>query len=252
MSSSRHKMTMLDDPFAEPVRKPVQTASSGIRHPEPKVPRFTLIDDVAEPVHPVKNALEDHNRSDRFFNPDRRYRQTQPVERFDIDIIPDSQTDTIRGAIAEMFPNFNVVKVENVQLNDKVFGIYKGIVDTMLANDTKYICLIVPNDARVSLGSARFVSQLNWASFQTRSTEFPAQEMKGYKLAPQPYVHPAKRSMLHDKIAVTSEKSDKWVYKPEHIPLTVELIKNVAHETFSKEGTILSALEMWRTVVTVV
>jgi hypothetical protein len=261
-------------------RAPVSTNSSGIRNtssqhldydsgqrqPFRAYKGATLIDDS------FQMPAEGVARSDRFNNPDPRTsalhntRDTHTTtgikklrdtsfdiagwDRRDYDIIPESETDTVKGAISDLFSNFMMIKVANHQNGPKNFGIYKALVETLIASDTKYICAIVPNDSNIPEGTSKFLSQLNWSSFQARSTDNPNKEMNGYKIMAQGYEHPrGKKSLLHDKIFLAEEKYNKWVYKGEYVPVTVELLKSREEDTFSPEGYILSAIEMWKTVI---
>ena len=172
----------------------------------------------------------------------------------DYNIIPESETDTIRGAIASMFPDFHLIKVENKETPDKqVFGIYKALVDTMTAADTKYISVIIPKDSNTPLGTTKFLSGMKWVSFQTRSTEWPSKEMNGYRLGMQNYNPPMSNSgLLKDVIHLSEERNDKWVYQPENVPVKVELLKRHSDEYFSPKSNLLSALQQWNTVVTII
>jgi|688.fasta_scaffold09199_14 hypothetical protein len=281
-TNNQIKATVLEDVFnpPPPQRQYATTNSSGIkgmsevnnnglqyggRPPVGKSfdSKFTLIDDNYSlntgPEPPRGDRLYEAQspKGDRFSNPDPRLK-SKALNSFsnhnglnlnrDFNIVAESETDTIRGAVAEMYPDVLTVKV----VDNQGFGIYKAIIDTMTSGDTKYIVLIVPRDSQTRVGTQRYVSQLPWVSFQTRSTEEIYKEMNGFKLSPQPYQLASKKSLLYDKIRVVEERPDRWVYKPENVNVKVELLKRKPEDQFAQEGYIANALEAFRTIITIV
>ena len=58
-----------------------------------------------------------------------------------------------------------------------------------------------------------------------------------------------RNTILFDKIKVAHEYENKWVYVPDHLPLTVDVMLTKADENFAQEGTVVSALELFQTVI---
>jgi hypothetical protein len=152
---------------------------------------------------------------------------------------------SVRNAISDLYDGFIMTKTHDVQ----GYGIYKAIVDSMSGNDSiKYIVAIVPSDSSVYVGSQIYLSTLPWVSFQTRVTTKPKHEFSGFTLQPQRYS--IKRdSILMDKIKIASEQDTKHIYIPDHLPLRIEILIQKEGESFAQEGIVVSALELFQTVL---
>jgi hypothetical protein len=154
----------------------------------------------------------------------------------------------IRNAINTVYAGFNMVKT----MQSGPWGVYKAPVATLLSGDYKYIVCIVQNDS-VPLGGVIPLAKLPWTIFQTRSTVNMAQEMGNYNMKPQGYaIPPGRKSLIYDKIKMINETDTKWVYLSDNLPVKVEVLKTKQDEWRAPEGTIIGALELFNTIVTLV
>jgi hypothetical protein len=157
----------------------------------------------------------------------------------------DSDIRAVRGAIAELYSGFKMTKTQA----HETWGVYKALIDSMTgSNTTKYICAIVPKDRLVPLGSQIRLADLPWISFQARTTASPRLEFAGFPMKEQQYAV-RRNTILFDKIKVAHEYENKWVYVPDHLPLTVDVMLTKEDENFAQEGTVVSALELFQTVI---
>ena len=152
--------------------------------------------------------------------------------------------DSVREAIADLYEGFLMTKTQS----QGVYGIYKAFVNSLTSGDVKYICCIVPNDAKNPLGTMMPLASLPWINFQARTTTNPRLEFAGFPLKPQEYV-PKRNTVLWDKIKVANEGEDKMVYIPDHLPLVVTILVLKESDNFAPEGTVISALELYQTIL---
>ena len=155
----------------------------------------------------------------------------------------------IRNDISNIFKDFILVKTN--QFDD--YSVYKAKVDCLLCvGGIRYIVAIVKNDNNI-IGSHIPIENLNWIVFQTRYTN-KEEELKNINIPAKIYNVP-KNICLNDKIKkwidINNNKSlePKVIYKPENLPLTVELLKMKESDSFSDCGTVLSALELFQTIL---
>ena len=157
----------------------------------------------------------------------------------------DSDIKAVRAAIATLYQGIVMTKTQA----QEGWGIYKALIDSMSgSNTTKYICAIVPNDKMTPLGSQVTLAQLPWLNFQARTTKDPRIEFAGMPLKEQTYAI-TRNTILFDKIKLASEFEDKWVYVPDHLPLSVTVLLTKEDESFAPEGTVVSALELFQTIL---
>jgi hypothetical protein len=158
----------------------------------------------------------------------------------------------IRNDVSNIFKDFILVKTN--QFDD--YSIYKAKVDCLLCvGGIRYIVAIVKNDNNI-IGSHIPIQNLNWIVFQTRYTN-KEDELKNINIPAKTYSVP-KNTCLNDKIKkwidINNTNRDKnlepkVIYKPENLPLTVELLKMKDSDSFSDSGTVLSALELFQTIL---
>ena len=157
----------------------------------------------------------------------------------------------IRNDISNIFKDFILVKTN--QFDD--YSVYKAKVDCLLCvGGIRYIVAIVKNDNNI-IGSHIPIQNLNWIVFQTRYTN-KEDELKNINIPAKTYSVP-KNTSLNDKIKKwidinnvnNKNLEQKVIYKPENLPLTVELLKMKDSDSFSDSGTVLSALELFQTIL---
>ena len=76
---------------------------------------------------------------------------------------PSSVQSLIRQRVNNIYDSFVMTKVGQYQ----DMGIYKALVDSLIAGPSRYIVAIVPQDS-VPMGSEKMLSSLRWISFQTK------------------------------------------------------------------------------------
>jgi hypothetical protein len=190
--------------------------------------KFTVIDETALGAIPEKQGKNHPQRA------------AGPSVNF-----ADSDIKSVRAAISLLYNGFIMTKTQS----QDGWGIYKALIDSMTgSNTTKYICAIVPNDKFTPLGSQVPLAALPWLSFQARTTKDHRVEFAGMPLKEQTYGI-TRNTILFDKIKLASEFPDKWVYVPDHLPLSVTIILSKEDESFAAEGTVVSALELFQTII---
>ena len=156
---------------------------------------------------------------------------------------------TIKQEISNLYHSIQMTKTHEIQ-NPKL-SIFKAVVDPLTSGpDVKYLVAIVPTRFSEPLGTTVPLADLDWINFQTRSTMKPNEEFGGFKLRPQTYAIP-KQSILHSRIKCEHEDDKKWTYKSKHVPAVIEILIQKENESFAQEGTIISALELFQTIVKV-
>lgn len=197
--------------------------------------KFTVLDETA--IGPQGGRSEQQRAPQQ---PQQQQGGTVPGVSF-----ADSDIRAVRGAIAELYSGFKMTKTQT----HETWGVYKALIDSMTgSNTTKYICAIVPNDRLVPLGSQIHLRDLPWISFQARTTANPRLEFAGFPMKEQQYAV-RRNTILFDKIKLAHEYENKWVYVPDHLPLTVDVMLTKPDENFAPEGTVVSALELFQTVI---
>ena len=151
----------------------------------------------------------------------------------------------IRQKINNVFSNFLMTKVE--QFNE--YGIYKALVDALTTGDSKYIVAVVPND-NLQIGSERLLSSLNWVCFQTRTTDNVRREFNNIEVYPQSYFINSSNNVA-DPVKLVDEKRTHFLYRPDNLPLKIEVLKLSGSDNFASRGTVLSALELYQTILTI-
>lgn len=155
----------------------------------------------------------------------------------------------IQNDISRMFQDFIMVKTNQYD----TYGVYKAKVDCMLCvGGTRYIVAIVNGDNEI-LGVKKALSNLNWSVFQTRYSNND-NELKFISIPPKEYVE-CKDTCLNDKITkwIEVNKTDniqaKSIYKPDNLPLSVEILHMKDSDSFAQNGTVLSALKLFQTII---
>jgi len=154
----------------------------------------------------------------------------------------------LRDAISSVYQNVNMLKTHQYG----IYSVYKAPVENMTAGNYKYIVAIVPNHEYVQLGGYHSLRGLPWISFQTRNTDNPAAELGNSRPQPTQYSLPRdNKSPLFDKINLVLEQPQMFVYMAENMPCKVELLKQKQGEFAAQKSTIISALEAFNTVITI-
>jgi hypothetical protein len=162
---------------------------------------------------------------------------------------PVDEKQHIRKAFNDLYKG--VVMTKTNEWNQEpygVYGIYKARLASYTMGDDNIIIAIVPND-ELPLGTRKLIDSLSWISFQTRTMTNIKKDLNGFNLPIQSYMIKGD-NILNDRIKVVKETSTKYVYNTSNLPLKVEILKVNEDDSFSEEGTIISALEVFQTVIT--
>uniref|UniRef100_A0A6C0HEA9 Uncharacterized protein n=1 Tax=viral metagenome TaxID=1070528 RepID=A0A6C0HEA9_9ZZZZ len=177
------------------------------------------------------------------FTPSQRNNQSKDV-MFDYST-PNSVHTLIRQKINNVYDSFVMTKVGQYQ----DMGIYKALVNSLLAGPSRFIVAIVPNDS-TPMGSEKMLSSLRWVSFQTRTTDNIAKEFNGVQVYPQTYSINSQNN-ISDPVNLIEEKRSHFLYLPENLPIRIEVLKLKEDDSFARKGTVSSALELYQTVLTI-
>jgi hypothetical protein len=181
-----------------------------------------------------------------FFDP--MFNNETPSNSFSLDTVKQD----IRNSVNSLFKNFIMTKTH--QYNNPSFGnfgIYKARVDTNTGSKIKYIVAFV-NDDYLEEGSQRLLGSLKWINFQSRETEDAKKEFNGFYLEPQTY-QPQNNGnkLLYEKIFVEKEKKIMYIYRTENLPLKIEIIKSSHEDVLPERGTLIGAIELFSTILTI-
>jgi hypothetical protein len=156
----------------------------------------------------------------------------------------------IRKAFNELYKG--VIMTKTNEWNQEpygIYGIYKARLNSYTMGDNNIIIAIVPEDD-LPLGTRKLIDSLEWVSFQTRVMTNVKKDLNGFNLPIQNYMIKGD-SILNDRIKAIKETNTKMVYSTSNLPLKVEILKINEDDTFSEEGSIISALEVFQTVITI-
>jgi hypothetical protein len=157
----------------------------------------------------------------------------------------DDNKSIVRSKINKIYDGFVMIKVGQHQS----YGIWKALVDGLTMGNNRFIVAIVPND-RESIKTQKYLSSLNWVSFQTRETKNILKEFNYIKVNPQSYrIGPDNN--ITDKVTLTSETENSFIYTPDTFPATIEVLRLKDSDNFATKGTVTATLELYQTIITI-
>lgn len=137
-------------------------------------------------------------------------------------------------------PDF--VKIKHEGQGNNQHGIYAVQIACQLGVERRYLLLTVEGDAN-SIGSQVPLSQLLWDSFQTRTIET---EMNVPTVS-----YPKKLSnVMNEHVSLVDRHNMHTEYESDVSGLRLSLLHKKQGDAFPNEGHVKSALETFRTVVT--
>lgn len=155
-----------------------------------------------------------------------------------MEIFSDPVKEYTYRLFAEYYDDMMLHKIKD----DNNFSIYMAKLQCLLLNEQRYLIALVPRDQfppmyRQSLG------RLRWMSLQIRNLE------EGYDLEPQSYQ--MKRTPdFQRRIKINVRNSDVTTYTIDDLPVQVSLLHTRGQEyEYPDEGTLISALETFRTII---
>jgi hypothetical protein len=115
----------------------------------------------------------------------------------------------------------------------------------LTANTCRYVIACVTLD-KYPIGTTRYLSELNWVSFQTRTIESKFKNVRTLEYSP------SEEGPLTCKIYRTKITNEIAEYRCEKLPITVTLLTDNKKtiESYQQTGNVIIALETWATIVT--
>jgi hypothetical protein len=158
---------------------------------------------------------------------------------------PNAIDNVIRRKINNVYDGFVMTKVGQYETH----GIYKALVDSLLAGPSRFIVAIVPNDF-TPVGGEKMLSSLKWVNFQTRTTDNLMKEFNGIQVYAQPY-RITSQNKIDDVVTLVDEKRTHFLYRPDNMPLKIEVLKLSEGDNFAQKGSVSAVLELYQTVLTI-
>lgn len=146
----------------------------------------------------------------------------------------DPKKDYIYNLFGEYFNYPKMVKIKDV----KNYSMYGVKINISLGIEFRYILVFVDKD-KYPVGYSQDFLKLNWIILQTRTLE------DDYKIKVHDYI-PKRLSEMNSNIKLVDTK---YNYKVENLPINITLLsKNGGYEYLSN-GTLISAIETYQTIV---
>ncbi len=184
--------------------------------------------------------------ADQPYNPNSNTNKQPEIKQ--ISFSGDPQT-LLRQHISHLYQNPIMIKTHTMG----PYSIYKCPVEGLTGGSFKYIVAIVLNHDHIPLGGQHTLQSLDWINFQTRQTESPATEFGPNRPQPHHYAIPSdSKSPLFGHINKILDEQTKFIYSSETLPIKVELLKQKEDDFASDKPSLLSALEAFRTVITII
>jgi hypothetical protein len=131
--------------------------------------------------------------------------------------------------------------MQKVKDDDK-FSVYMARLQCLLLNEQRYIVALVPRD-RFPPTHRQPLGNLHWLSLQIRNLE------EGPDIAPQSY-NMKRTAEFQRRIKVSTRNEDVTTYTIDDLPVQLSLLHTRGNEyEYPNEGSLISALETFRTVV---
>ena len=147
--------------------------------------------------------------------------------------------NTIYTLFTNYYKNPTVKKIKN----SSTHSIYMAKIHCLLATVNRFIILMTSlNDEPYN--TSKSMADIQWEVFQAR-------ELKDIYRVSVHYYIPERGTEMDDKISRTYENYEIVSYKSEKLPLKITLLKvpNMP-KNYNANGTLLSALETFNTIVT--
>ena len=148
--------------------------------------------------------------------------------------------EDVYGAFVDYYGDIQLSLIKN-QDNWMVYGakVYSGL------NQHRYLFVVVP--LRLAPGKDTTLNQLDWVSFQTRTTD---------EIHPVPthhlYLDDTRKNMMSDKISVVDRTKDETHYITNSLPIKIRLLhdpKKNNHLQYPDQAFMYQALDTYRCVV---
>lgn len=151
-------------------------------------------------------------------------------------------SDPIKEYVYKLFADYYDNMVLYKIKDDGNFSLYAAKLQCLLLNEDRYIIALIPRDNYPYMRQQN-IGQLRWKCLQIRNLE------EGYQLPKQAYSQ--KRSNDYQRrIILQSRDNDITTYEVEELPVKISLMHKLGQKyEFPDRGTLVSALETFRTIV---
>lgn len=150
---------------------------------------------------------------------------------------------TIYNNFVEYFENPIMTKIKDVN----IYSMYISKIDCNLSTYKRYLIILVLKD-NILVGNTQFLNQLNWNCLQTRELQ------ETYDIKPHFYV-PKKITKLNCSIIKENDTDGGSEYTCFDLPLKVTLLhinKKKDYYEFPHKGSLVAAIETYKTVITLI
>lgn len=139
---------------------------------------------------------------------------------------------------ADYYDNLIMEKVRD----DDHFSVYMARLQCLLLNEQRYIIALVPTDQYPPMRRQK-LEDLRWVSLQIRNLE------EGPEMQAQSY-NMKRNTDFQRRIKVSARNEDITTYTVDDLPVYVSLLHTRGNEyEYPNEGSLISALETFRTIV---
>jgi hypothetical protein len=156
---------------------------------------------------------------------------------------------TIYSHIINYFENPTFIKIKN----EPQHSIYVCNTHTLLSNIIRYIVCIVPRDV-FFIGDTQKLSELKWIVLQTRTVKRSENEIKELLTAPKQRYNPKRQAPYNELITrvENTPAADVYVSNGVFAPVRISLLKNDVSDNYPSSGTVISAIETYNTMMTLI
>lgn len=148
----------------------------------------------------------------------------------------------LRSDIQEAFGAFYSNPTLTKKSEDGTMSRYVCGVKCLLGTKSRYLMCDVLNDKAV-VGTRRLLSDIDWETFQTREMDGKSSDMDVIEYVPE------MDGLLTDKITKIQCNDQMCSYWCETLPLVVSILHTDKNESYNMDGTIITALEVYHTII---
>lgn len=145
--------------------------------------------------------------------------------------------ESICADFTRYFGNPAMTKIKDVDS----CSVYMAKLNTQLGIEYRYIVAVVKLDT-FKPGTAVFLGGMEWLSLQTRTLS------DNHDIAVHSYI-PQRLKELERKISLVSRDEKSYKYTVEGLPLVVTLLPRSKSLDYASNGTLITALETYSTVI---
>lgn len=155
-----------------------------------------------------------------------------------MEVFSDPVKEYIYQLFTDYYDNMTMHKIKE----DNDFSVYMARLQCLLLNEQRYLIAIVARD-RFPPMYKQPLQNLRWMSLQIRNLE------DGYDLQPQSY-NMKRTPDFQRRIRVNKRDQDVTTYEIQDLPIKISLLHTRGQKyEYPDEGSLISALETFRTIV---